>query len=328
MAENMAVSRATRNSRTSNVPRTSHVPRISNTPRARNTRTSGPPAARPENRRLPQQPQREPLLARVRVWLAGKRSKLPLVRRIGYWCLQLLAAAGIALGVSAAGRLLLRHLETAPAFSTTNIEIKGATQLGPSEIQRIAGLAIGRNVFRVDAEEAAARLLAEPWIEEASVQRRLPGTYQIQIKERRALALLSAGDLYLVGEDGVAFKKLSRGDPADLPIITGLPVTVIEKDKRAAASVLLQAASLLRDYVEAGLSRREPISEVRIEPDDSLSVYVGADATFVRFGKAPYRPKLRRLREVFGQLAAQRARAQYVYLDNDRRPDRVTVRLR
>jgi cell division protein FtsQ len=280
------------------------------------------------NRRTTPPPVRVPWSVQLRASWQKQRPKLKIVRRIAYWTLQLAAAGVVALGLSAVGKLLLHHLENAPGFATSAIEITGPTQLSKAEIERIAGLAIGKNVFQVSAEQATAKLNAEPWIETATVQRRLPGTYRIQVKERRALALLSVGELYLVGEDGNAFKPLGSGDPGDLPLITGIELASIEHDKHAAAGVLLQAVAFLREYQEAGLSRREPLSEVHVESDETLSAYVGADATFVRLGKAPFRTKLRRLREVFGQLAAQHARAQYVYLDNEKRPDRVTVKLR
>ena len=84
----------------------------------------------------------------------------------------------------------------------------------------------------------------------------------------------------------------------------------------------------MHDYRGAGLWRREPISELHIEPDDGISLYVGSDNTLVRLGQGPYRQKLRRLRRVLERLKARDLRPQYVYLDNVRRPDRVTVRLR
>jgi hypothetical protein len=91
---------------------------------------------------------------------------------------------------------------------------------------------------------------------------------------------------------------------------------------------LLGAVALLHEYQDAGLLRRESISEVHIETDGGLSLYLGIDATYVRLGKAPFRQKLERLREVMARLAQDKARAAYVYLDNQHRLDRVTARLR
>jgi hypothetical protein len=48
----------------------------------------------------------------------------------------------------------------------------------------------------------------------------------------------------------------------------------------------------------------------------------------VRLGQGPYRGKIERLRRVLDELGARHTRPLYVYLDNLRRPDRVTVRVR
>ncbi|MCZ7682021.1 MAG: cell division protein FtsQ/DivIB [Sandaracinaceae bacterium] len=177
-------------------------------------------------------------------------------------------------------------------------------------------------------EEAEERLSAHPWIAEAHVTRRLPGSYEIEVRERRAVALLALGEVFLVAEDGAVFKRAEDGDPIDLPVITGVERERFLRDRAFRTSILLEAVALLHDYRGAGLARREPIGELHVERDDGLSLYVGEDATYVRLGHGPFRPKLRRLRTVLDELGRRGARAEYVYLDNERRPDRVTVRVR
>jgi cell division protein FtsQ len=295
---------------------------------SRNTRPSAPARPRPENRRTTPPPARVPWSIRLRAWADNARRRLSFVRRLLIALGRLALTAALLLVLYIAGNLLWEHIRSAPAFATKRIDIQGHGQLSRAEVEHIAGIAIGQNIFQTDEEQALERLRAEPWIESASVERHLPGTYLIQIHERHAIALLAAGQLYLVSEEGLAFKPLAPGDPGDLPLITGIDASVIERDKRAAAADLIDAVGLLREYTAAGLARREPISEVHIDQDGGLSCYVGGDATRIRLGKPPYQPKLRRLREVFGQLTSQNARAKYVLLDNDHRPDRVTVRLR
>ena len=114
----------------------------------------------------------------------------------------------------------------------------------------------------------------------------------------------------------------------DLPVVTGLDGTRFLSDVAHRAEILMGVVSLMHDFRSAGLWRREPIAEIHVEPSDGFSVYLNDDAMFVRLGHAPWRPKLRRLRRVLDRLDAQEARAEYVFLDNTRRPDRVTVRLR
>jgi hypothetical protein len=76
------------------------------------------------------------------------------------------------------------------------------------------------------------------------------------------------------------------------------------------------------------LSRNEPISEIHLEGDRSVSLYVGEDATHVRLGNPPYQVKLDKLRQVLATLQKKNSRAAYVYLDNSHHSGRVTVRMR
>lgn len=219
-------------------------------------------------------------------------------------------------------------MRTSPAFATETIELEGHVRLTREQILAIAGLSIGQNIFEVAPEEAERRLLAEPWIAEAHVRRRLPGRYEIEVRERRPVALLSLGEVFLVADDGAVFKKVEEDDPIDLPVITGIDKERFVRDRAFRTSIVLEAVALLSDYRATGLWQSEPIGELHVERDDGLSLYLGEDATYVRLGHGPFRPKLARLSTVLSQLGSRGARAEYVYLDNERRPDRVTVRIR
>jgi len=238
-----------------------------------------------------------------------------------------MVVSAVALGFAVLG-LIDRHLHTSSSFAIDKIDITGNQQLTTAQVIQAAGLALGQNVFAIGPEEARRRLLEHPWLEAATVRRRLPGRYSIDVRERRAVALFAAGQLQLVSDEGLLFKPLEPNDPCDLPVITGLDPNLRTQDEPAFSSALLGAVALLHDYQDAGLLRRETVSEVHIESDGGLSLYLGVDATYVRLGKPPFRKKLERLREVMVRLAQDKARAAYVYLDNQRRLDRVTARLR
>lgn len=289
------------------------------------------PAARrraPRNvRRTPPRP-RVPLRARWQVLRERSKAFYVRSRPLMVTCLRVGLAVAIAGGSVGVVHLLEQHVRSSPAFATQVIEIEGAERLSRAEILDAAGLKLGRNVLEVSPEEAEAALGAHPWIASARVQRRLPGTYRLEVSERRAVALLALGENYLVAADGSVFKALSVDDEADLPVITGVDRQKLTSDKAYRTSVLMAAVSLLHEYRAAGLWAREPIAEIHVEPGQRLSLYVGDDATYARLGRQPFREKLQRLRSVFDRLQRREARPAYVYLDNVRRPDRVTVRLR
>ena len=297
-------------------------------PRAKAVAT--PKRAKPaaQNRRKPRPEPKQPLAARAGAALAQvglDRSGRERVKN--YLVRGFVALGSVAVLVAVLG-LLERHLKTSKSFAIEQVDVTGNEQLTSAQVLKAAGLALGQNVFAVGPEQARKNLLQEPWVETATVHRRLPGRYSIDIRERHAVALLAAGQLQLVSDDGVAFKSLEQNDPSDLPVISGLDPNLKTQDEQALSSSLLDSVALLHAYQDAGLARREPISEIHVENDRGLALYVGSDGMYVRLGKAPFRQKLERMREVLARLAKDKARAAYVYLDNQKRQDRVVARLR
>jgi cell division protein FtsQ len=230
-------------------------------------------------------------------------------------------------GSLALARLLERHARTSPAFATREITVEGLGRLTRDDVLSATGLALGRNVFEVGPEEAAERLERHPWVASAHVVRRLPGTYRIRVRERTAVALLALGGTYLVGDDGAVFKRAAAGDPLDLPVITGVERARFTRDRGYRSSLLLELVALVHDWRTTGVERRAPISELHVESDGAITVWAGDGPVQIRLGRAPFRDKLVRLRRVLERLAEARQSAAQVYLDNVRRPDRVTVRL-
>jgi len=265
---------------------------------------------------------------RLRGVSAATRRAGDKLKRPAELALRAIVVVAIGVGAVALGRLVERHVRTSSAFAVTEITLEGHVRLTREQVLERAGLALEANVFDVGPEEAEAALLEHPWIAEANVTRRLPGTYAVAVRERRAVALLALGEVYLVSESGAVFKQVEGDDPIDLPVITGIERARFTRDRAYRTSIVLEAVALLHDYRNAGLDRREPIGELHVERDDGLSLYIGDDPTYVRLGHGPFRQKLGRLRTVLDELGERGARAAYVYLDNERRPDRVTVRVR
>lgn len=265
----------------------------------------------------------EPGRIRSRVRSLAARTKKPLM-----FALRVAAAFAVVAGGIASWRLFDQYIHTAEAFAITAVDTHVGERVSEAELLETASLSIGQNAFLVPPEAAQANLEAHPWIASARVERRLPGSYRVRVTERRPAALLSLGELYLVDADGAVFKTVEPGDPVDFPVVTGVDEERFLRDRVTRTAVLQDVITLLHDYRSAGLYRREPISEIHVEPDDGLSLIVGEDGMQVRLGRGPWRTKLRKLRRVLDRLDAQEARAIYVLLDNARRPDRVTVRLR
>lgn len=282
---------------------------------------------RPSAKKLPQgKPTRtwRERAARAREGLGeGLRARRAWLRRGGQVALGgLLVAAALWLGEQT-----VRYAQHAEAFEIREIVIDGNIQLEDIDVQRAARLQIGSNVFEISAENARNHLLQHPWIAEAKVIRKLPGRVRIEIVERKPVALVALDQLYLVSEQGAVFKRLGVDDPVDLPVITGIASERFYDDFEYRKAILLRSMALLHDYEGAGLSKREPVSEIHFEGANGIELFIGDDGMNVRLGNGQHRQKLRRLRQVLERLTKENTRPSYVYLDNVRSPERVTVRL-
>lgn len=262
-----------------------------------------------------------PTAARGERWARLRRGALVVAKVVA-------VVLGLA-GSVAVGRLTHDYVRTSPAFAISTLELEGRERLEEAEVLRASGLALGANVFLLSPDDVQARLERHPWISRAEVERRLPGTFRLKVVERTAALVLALGSgLYLVDEEGKVFKEVAPGDPVDLPVVSGIERERFLRDRAWRSAALREIDGLLDDWRAAGLWRREPIAEIHVEADDGLTLHVGADAMEVRLGRAPFLPKLRKLRRVLDRLDAEQSRAVYVHLDNVRRPDRVVVRLR
>jgi len=245
------------------------------------------------------------------------------IRRAGQVALFGLALAALAW----LGDRAVQYAHSADAFAIGEIIIEGNHQLEDIDVRRAARLRIGSNIFEVSSEGTRNHLLQHPWIEEATVVRKLPGRVRIEIVERRPVALVALDQLYLVSDEGAVFKRLGVDDPVDLPVITGIASERFYDDFDYRTAILLRSMALLQDYEGAGLAKREPVSEIHFEGASGIEIFVGNDGMNVRLGNGQHRQKLRRLRQVLERLEREKTRPSYVYLDNVRSPERVTVRL-
>ena len=262
------------------------------------------------------------------------RSRLPAPRELAQAAGRLVrrgvrvyVALGIAGGVAGAGYLGYWWLTTSDRFSLATIEVEGNEHRDDAFVRELAGLSPGDNVFLVDATGVARALEADPWIAAARVERQLPDGLVVTVTEREPAALVELGGLYLVGDDGVAFKRadVAAGEGAGLPIITGIERDEYVSDQAMAVAAIRAALEAARRYSQAD---RPALSEVHVD-GRGLSLRTYETGLSVRLGDATAAEIDRRLAAFDAAWASlaeeERMLARVIYLDNETNPDRVTV---
>src|SRR3954467_6795368 len=88
-------------------------------------------------------------------------------------------------------------------FDAKHIHVQGAVSLRPDDVRQIAGIQPSTNVFHLEPDTVTARLLTDPWIASATVDKDLPNTVVLTVVERRPVGVIDAmGQRSVLASDG------------------------------------------------------------------------------------------------------------------------------
>jgi cell division protein FtsQ len=198
----------------------------------------------------------------------------------------------------------------AAGFHIEAVAVSGEKYLSRDEILATAGVTSHASLLFFDVADARARLLTNPWIAEATVQKLLPDRLVIHVTEREAFALWQkAGRVGVIAGDGTVLEPDVLPRYAGLPLVVGTGAEIRAKEFMA----MLDRRPELRAKVRAAVLVAERRWNLRLTN--------GVDVRLPEFDVEP----------ALDQLAA--LERDYKLSDRDivaidlRLADRVTVRL-
>jgi cell division protein FtsQ len=172
-------------------------------------------------------------------------------------------------------------------FRISEVALSGEHELDRQKILSIAGITDRSSLLYLDPLQTRKRLVANPWISEATVLKLYPGRLRIEVKERKPFALWQKdGNVYLIAEDGTVLEAFVPQRFASLPLVVGegaeraapalmaLVARFPDIAKRVQASVLVAQRRwdlYLKDKIVVELPEAEP--------DKALGILVELDRT-------------------------------------------------
>ena len=242
---------------------------------------------------------------------------------------QAFVRTGLAVALSAAASAgawqAWRWAMTAPLFAISEIRFSGLEHAGEADLLHRSGLSLGENLFHADLARASRAIEAHPWVASARLERRLPARVIASVVEHRAVALVQAGSLYLLDDQGQVFKRKAPDDGVDLPIIAGLAREDLGKPE---TNLRLATALQLLDAWKAEGFATAALSEIRLDGvAATLFAREGDGLQEIRLGAAGFPLKLHKLSQVRAALARRGERAARIDLDNQSRPEWVSAQL-
>ena len=159
-------------------------------------------------------------------------------------------------------------------FAVRRVELSGVVHASRNALAAVTSSRVGTNLFRLDIARLERELRSVPWVAQVLVEKKLPGTLHITIRERAPVAIVhyrtpDADYAYVDGEGNpIASLSAEVGDD-DLPVITAAS----PQDLRRAALLISQ----LRKVAPDALAR---ISEIRpLQPQGFALFDRGSHAT-------------------------------------------------
>jgi len=148
-------------------------------------------------------------------------------------------------------------LTQTPLLDVDRIEVHGAARTPVAEVHGALDVARGDPMVEVDERAAARRIETLPWVAEATVSRRWPGTVRVRIVERSPVAVLPVieGRTALVDREG-RILELIPGEPEGLLVLEGVagPIAagnVVPDDAREALRLVVALADRLPGAVRS-----------------------------------------------------------------------------
>ena len=170
-------------------------------------------------------------------------------------------------------------------FRISEIALTGEHELGRQRVLTIAGITGRSSLLFLDPAQTRKRLMANPWIQQATVLKLYPGRLRIDVKERRPFALWQKdGNVYVIAEDGTVLEAFVPQRFATLPLVVGdgaereAPSFLKLLDRFPDIAPHVQASVLVADRRwDLSLKDKMVVKLPEAAPDKALSTLVELD---------------------------------------------------
>ncbi|HEV8298729.1 MAG TPA: FtsQ-type POTRA domain-containing protein [Acidimicrobiales bacterium] len=168
-------------------------------------------------------------------------------RRLRRLVVLIVAVASLALGYT---------ITRSPLLDVDHVRVEGTVHTDPGRLLDVAGVRRGTAMTDVDLRRAEQAIAALPWVDTVHVRRHWPGSIDIRVTERAAVAALqpviNGTPWSLLDRTGRVLDQ-SVTAPPDLPRISGVPATAEPGATESGVSNALAVVSLLTPDLRAWL---------------------------------------------------------------------------
>lgn len=209
---------------------------------------------------------------------------------------------GLYMGLSYAGSLLFSRN---PHFELKNIVMKSDGRLSSTQLIEYANIEANGNLFAIDFDELRANLESVALVESVQIQRKLPDTLVVDVKERVAVAQVDwkwRAVPFLVDRYGVVLPATRSGQA--LPLIVGVRFDQLRPGEKINDAGVRYALDILSACDFMGLSSQMAFERFDLRYPDYINATL-AEGISARFPRHSVSNKVVRLAATL-QVARER----------------------
>jgi len=185
-------------------------------------------------------------------------------------------------------------IEQTDLFLLKKIEVTGNRYIDREDILSRVKLELNQPLYQIDPRELTKELLQNKYIRAVSISRNLPGTLVIDVQERQPVFYLIDKYIYMVDESGIILKKLPTMPINKIPVVTGLKVAQLLKER----TPVWRTLELLKKIQEVDKGMIGMISEIHFGDKTWPELYLIKGGARVNIGSEFFYTRLYVLSEL------------------------------
>ncbi len=167
-----------------------------------------------------------------------------------------------------------RYVTTAPQFAVAHINFSGNERVGLPTLEKMAQPLLGQNIFQLDLQSITERFKDNPWIENVSAARQLPGGIRIKVQERTPFARIQLDKTYLMDHYGVLIVP-DKKKHGTLPLITGVKVRGVKLGHEIPVAGIVPGLQAMHFMNQLGAFKDDPIQKFHMSSPRKLVFTTG-----------------------------------------------------
>lgn len=196
------------------------------------------------------------------------------------------------------------------------VVVEGTSVLSREEIVRLMNLQTTQPMYDIDLTSVQRNIMTNSFIQSAVIQRDPPAALRVTVVERKPAAILNAGELYYLSEDGTVLPYIASEETYDIPVISGLDsVKGIKAGQKLQHADVQEALQIITASKYTSKELFHTISEIRLRKGKDLVLYSFETGVPIIFGKGDAVKKMVKLDAFWQQFMQGGASPDIQYID-------------